>query len=271
MPKISRAVSADALSKQTKWTRLPATDVQQEAEYCRLADLFTVQRGIATGHNKFFILTKGQIEARGLPFEMFRPILPSPRYITVEEIEADKDGVPLLSPPLFLLDCALPEAELKEQYPKLWAYLEEGKPLVAGRYLCLHRKIWYSQEQRPPAPIVCTYIARSDTKNGRSFRFILNHSKATAANVYLLLFPKPKLAGALRKDRSLLRNVWQMLNGLGPEALLRESRVYGGGLHKLEPKELGNVDVTPILEIVPGPLKKTRFVQSELFDQRTGT
>jgi adenine-specific DNA-methyltransferase len=102
-----------------------------------------------------------------------------------------------------------------------------------------------------PAPILCTYLGRSDTKTGRPFRFILNHSKATAANVYLLLYPKAVLASAIHNDRGLLRRVWEALNELRPSSILGEGRVYGGGLHKLEPSELGNVDAASIADFIP--------------------
>ena len=124
----------------------------------------------------------------------------------------------------------------------LWAYLKDGKAQgVHERYICRHRTPWYAQEDRPPAPFVCTYLGRNNTKRGRPFRFILNNSLATAANVYLMLYPKPVLARALRKNSSLKRQLWRFLNDICPESILDEGRVYGGGLHKLEPKELGNV------------------------------
>jgi hypothetical protein len=43
-----------------------------------------------------------------------------------------------------------------------------------------------------------------------------------------------------------------VLNEIKPEELLGEGRVYGGGLHKLEPKELANVDASAIAELLPG-------------------
>ena len=49
------------------------------------------------------------------------------------------------------------------------------------------------QKRRPPAPFLCTYLGRSDKKNGRPFRFILNHSRATAANIYLILAQRQAL------------------------------------------------------------------------------
>ena len=100
-------------------------------------------------------------------------------------------GNPVLERQLFLLDCRLPEGEVKERHPTLVAYLEEGKAQgIAERYICRHRSPWYAQERRPAAPFLCTYLGRSDKKNGRPFRFILNHSNATAPNVYLMLYPR---------------------------------------------------------------------------------
>jgi adenine-specific DNA-methyltransferase len=265
-PKISRAVPISVLHGAAKWTSLPVSD-EQEADVChRLGDLFKIKRGVATGGNKFFIVTKDQIETGGLPREAFRPILPSPRHVAVDEIKADKDGVPVLDHQLFLLDCRVSEEEVIARYPNLWSYLEKCKHIVSERYLCRSRKVWYFQEERPPAPILCTYIGRSDAKSGRPFRFILNHSKATAANVYLLLYPKSVLARAIDRDRSVLRRVWEALNNLSPKAILREGRVYGGGLHKLEPNELGNVDATAIIKAVPELKDLPKSIQPSLFD-----
>jgi adenine-specific DNA-methyltransferase len=266
-PKLSRTVPATALRKNTKWTRFPVSEVREEMIRYRLSEIFTIKRGIATGSNKFFILTGEQIAAYGLPREVFRPILPSPRYVPIDEIDADRQGVPLLDRRLFLLNCRLPEAEVRKRYPKLWAYLEGGRGEISERYLCRSRPVWYFQEERPPAPLLCTYLGRGDARGGRPFRFILNHSQATAANVYLLLYPKPVFARALARDQSLLRRVWELLNRLSPTTLLGEGRVYGGGLHKLEPRELGNVDATAIAADVSEVRGKEQPVQASLFDQ----
>lgn len=268
-PKLSRAVSTTALQKEAKWTRFPVLGEREEVRHQRLSDLFTIKRGIATGANKFFILTRKQIETHGLPAEVLRPILPSPRHVTGNEIEADQDGVPVIDRQLFLLDCRLSEDEVRVRYPRLWGYLETGRTEVSEGYLCRSRKVWYSQEKRPPAPILCTYIGRSDTKSGRPFRFILNHSQATAANVYLLLYPKPPLARTISGDGSLLRRIWETLNHISPSELVGEGRVYGGGLHKLEPSELGNVDATPIVNVVPDLRAKESATQLSLFAHGT--
>ena len=232
-----------------------------------LGDFFRVKRGVATGNNSYFILSKREIENRGLPIGAFKPILPSPRYVPSDEIKCDHFGNPILEKRLFLLDPPWTENEIKERYPKLWAYLEQGKADgIADRYICRHRAMWYTQECRPPAPFVCTYLGRRDKKNGRPFRFILNNSKATAANVYLMLYPREPFDRALVDSPELTRRVWEYLNQICPEALLGEGRVYGGGLHKLEPKELGNVPAEPLVKLFPALATRQVGGQADLFE-----
>lgn len=250
-PTLSKRIARDALESERKWTRFPIADRRDATTEPTLGEFFGIKRGLATGDNSFFILTPEQISERSLPWQVFRPILPSPRYLEGEEVMADEAGNPLIKQRLFLLDCRLSEGEVKVEYPALWRYLESGKTDVASRYLCQRRKPWYSQENRPPAQIVCTYIGRSDNKNRKPFRFILNHSLATAANVYLLLYPKPALAVALREDASLMRKVWNYLRAIESATLLGEGRVYGGGLHKLEPNELSHVRVPSMESLLP--------------------
>jgi hypothetical protein len=168
---------------------------------------------------------------------------------------------------LFVLDCCLAEHEIKSLYPHLWNYLEMGIPAVSERYLCCSRKPWYRQEDRTAAPFICTYIGRSDKKNGRPFRFILNESKAIAANVYLMMYPKPTLSLVLKKDPSMIIKIWKYLNRIDAKHLIDEGRVYGGGLHKLEPKELANVPMDDIAKEI-GFSIDVPPVQQELFKEK---
>ncbi len=265
-PKLTKTVSAQVLAHERKWTRFPESEVRLRSQAPVIADFFRIKRGLATGHNRYFILSEEELAERRLPRECFKPILPSPRYLPGDEVESDGGGAPVLERRMFLLDPEHTEEEIKARFPALWAYLEEGKAQgLHERYLCRHRSVWYAQENRPAAPIVCTYLGRKDTKRGRPFRFILNHSRATVANVYLAMYPKPDLSRALALDPSLLRRVWEALNRITPERILGEGRVYGGGLHKLEPKELANVPVPEIAallaEVNPRPSQIAMFAE----------
>lgn len=242
-PDFRQHISVEVLCDKTKWIKIGnvSNKTSDNFQQFQLKDLFTIKRGLATGANNFFVLTKQQVTAYQIPTEFFKPILPSPRYLLVDEIEADNVGNPILSQQLFLLDCHLPLSEVKAKYPMLWQYLQMGvENGISDRYLCRHRSPWYSQENRLPSPFLCTYMGRQDTKRGRPFRFILNNSQATATNVYLMLYPKPILDKALSQNPEKIKQVWQALNEISDEMLMGEGRVYGGGLYKLEPKELGN-------------------------------
>ena len=265
-PRREQLVHIETLRRSRKWTHFPMKEGYEAKDGPVLGDFFHIKRGLATGNNRFFILPIDQIEQWGLPIEAFKPILPSPRYLPDDEVKADSKGYPILDRRLFLLDPPWTEEEIRDCYPKLWAYLQEGEAQgIAKRYLCRHRKPWYKQEDRPPAPYLCTYLGRADNKNGRPFRFILNNSKATAANVYLLLYPKSLIGHALKNTHELKRQIWVRLNEIRADAMLREGRVYGGGLHKLEPRELSNVPAEFMLDLLPNDSVPKYYSQLALF------
>ena len=265
-PKLERLVPVETLRRDPKWTRYPMKESYEVTDGPVLGDFFKIKRGLATGNNGYFILSVEEIAQRGLPMEAFKPILPSPRYLPDDEVKADEMGNPIFERRLFLLDPPWTEEEIRKYYPKLWAYLEEGRVQgIAESYLCRHRSPWYTQENRPPAPFVCTYFGRSDKRNGRPFRFILNNSQATAANVYLMLYPKSPIEHALQDSPELKRRVWAYLNEISAKAMLAEGRVYGGGLHKLEPRELGNVPARFMLDLLPNAGIPRRPRQLSLF------
>lgn len=262
-PRLTGSFSLTALRHEKKWTRFPARKQRKAGGYI-LGDFFAIKRGLATGDNSYFILTAAGGRELESARRFLRPILPSPRYVTGNEILADQQGDPIINPQLFLLDCRLPEEAVRQSHPALWRYFEQGKERgLASRYLCLHRNPWYSQEERPAAPIVVTYMGRGDNATGNPFRFIRNRSNATAANVYLLMYPQGALSLAIHSRPELIDQVWAMLSRLDPQTLRDEGRVYGGGLHKLEPKELANVpadDIAALLDLPP----KRAGIQMEL-------
>lgn len=261
-PGISKTVSARVLRSESKWTRFPHRTEETVSGSLQtvLSDLFKIQRGLATGDNRFFILNCEQVVAHQIPEKFLIPILPSPRYLEVDEVAADSKGNPILDRKLFLLACDLPEPEVRKKHPTVWKYLQLGiESGVQKGYLCTHRSPWYAQENRSPSPFLSTYMGRQDTGSGKPFRFILNHSKATAPNVYLMLYPKPFLKMALKETPALAKTIWQALNQISTRTLTDEGRVYGGGLHKLEPKELGNVPAETILTALEAePLRRTK-------------
>ncbi len=267
-PRVSALVGLDQLQKTPKWTHLPrpAAEDDREDGTGTLADLFTIKRGLATGCNSFFVLSPEQVQRHGLPSQFLRPILPSPRDVADNEILADADGEPLIQKRCYLLDCDLPEERIRAEHESLWRYLEHGmEEGIHERYLCRHREPWYSQENRPPAAFLCTYMGRPTARSESPFRFILNHSQATAANVYLMLYPKPRLATLLQGAPELSKAVWKALSSVTSESLIGHGRTYGGGLYKLEPKELADLSADLILDALPSGTKVKSHRQLSLF------
>lgn len=243
-PKQRRTVDTDTLRTMPKWTishwdaaaSLPSEDV------VRLGQLFDVRRGIATGDNSFFILSSAIATEFCIPPQFLRPILPSPRYLKTDVIEATAEGVPVLPEVRYLLDCNLPPDRVQHEYPGLWAYLETGRERgVHEGYLCAGRDFWYRQERRDPSPFLVTYMGRAVEGRANPIRFILNLSRAVATNVYLYLYPFPQLGLTQHPDVARLREIFDALRAIPLLDMLRAGRTYGGGLHKVEPKELTSI------------------------------
>ena len=210
-----------------------------------IGELFTVKRGIATGNNEFFILPRKKLKQLGIPLCCVRPILPSPRYLKQAIIDADADGWPVIDRQLALIDCAFSEDEISQKWPQFAEYLEEGKKRgIREGYLASRRSPWYTQEKREAAPFVCTYMGRN---RERPFRFIWNKSGATVANVYLALYPKPSVAAKLAANAD---KAFEALRAIHADHFFSQGRVYGGGLHKMEPAELMRLPADNIAKVL---------------------
>jgi len=247
-PTTESSVSLSALARSNKWTQFPDGIAVERNGEPTLGDLFAIKRGLATGANNFFILTDAEADHWDIPREFLKPILPSPRHLDADIVGAQPGGTPELSTRLYLLDCAEPEREIEARWPRFYEYLQSGREQnIHASYLTSRRAPWYSQEKRPPAPFLCTYMGRS--RNGKApFRFVWNRSQATAHNVYLMLYPKGQLRDALQRHPELEANVFRALQHITPEQMVSEGRVYGGGLHKVEPKELAQIPARLVIE-----------------------
>ncbi len=239
-PKCSKLIRKSELLSECKWTRFPEKSVRYNENTVTLGDFFTIKRGLATGDNNFFILSKEQIADLGLELSFFKPILPSPRYLKTDFVETDSQGYPKLDPQFFLLDCELTEDEIQIKYPDLWTYLESGENTTGKKYLCKNRKKWYWQEQRQPTKFLCSYMGRGNHESA-PIRFILNLSEAVATNSYLMLYPKDTLQEIILYNPNVIFQVWEILKDITANDIEEEGRVYGGGLKKIEPKELSKV------------------------------
>ncbi len=268
-PHVRDMVPIAQLQRSHKWTMYPTHSANDRylsngTKGPALGEFFRIQRGIATGCNKFFVLDRADARKRGLPDKYLRPILPSPRYLKTTIIDADDDGYPLIDRQLCVIDCGLPESMLKTEYPELWEYLQTARTLgIMDGYLIGKRSPWYKQEQREPAPFLCTYMGRGSGEK-QPFRFIWNRSSAIGNNLYLMLSPRNKLATMLQEHPGRAEMVYALLRQVTGHELRREGRVYGGGLNKIEPNELARISAASFIERWP-ELSSDIESQGELF------
>jgi hypothetical protein len=76
-----------------------------------------------------------------------------------------------------------------------------------------------------------------------------------------MLYPKPRLEAALKQKPGLAREIFTSLQQITPAELVSEGRVYGGGLHKVEPSELAHAPARTLLECLAGHIRFEQQLQ----------
>lgn len=194
-----------------------------------LNDFAKIMRGIATGSNEFFFLTRQQVKEFEIPDEFLKVAIGRTRdvdgsIITLEDIRLLEDK----GRPTFLFSInghsVLPEAISK--------YLRVGEELgLPNRPLIKQRKPWYKMEERKVPPLLFAYLGRRNT------RFIKNEAGVLPLTGFLCVYP-------ISNDNEYIDSLWQALNH--PDTLNNLKLVgksYGSGALKVEPR---NLDKLPI-------------------------
>jgi len=231
------------LSPENKWP--PRVRPKGSSSEWKIGDLFEIRRGIVTGDNNFFVMSESDAEMRNIPKRFLRPILPSPRNLKVDHVEADGDGLPTNVERRYLLDCSGHSVESLPEAVRL--YLKGGEQTTAKKNLCASRTVWYEQEQRRPTPFLCSYMGRG-SHGSAPVRFVLNDTRAIVSNSFLMMYPKPQLADFLSADVTRAVAVWEHLLGIPRGRIVEAGRSYGGGLQKVEPKELASISCNELCD-----------------------
>jgi adenine-specific DNA-methyltransferase len=222
------------LDPQRKWTVLGRrNDRINHDAFIPLSEVARIVRGIATGANNFFVLSDEEVQQWGLNRAYLRPVLTktreAPGYIFNQEDfdRLEKEGKKRW---LLYLNSPIIPGSPEERYVRY------GETLgLHQRSLVKTRSLWYTMEQRDPAPIYFTYLSR------RKSRFIYNQADVLALNVFLCIYPKASIS----QDETALKALLAILNSLVAKDSLRHvGRTYGGDTIKIEPREM---DQLPIL------------------------
>lgn len=186
-----------------------------------VGDYFDCRRGIATGANDFFCLTKSGLAEHGLGLSHVDPCVAKATDATGLVFTDEKLARLVASDRrCFLLNP-------RQDGPALAAYLKLGEQAgIPQRHLPSHRPTWYLPENRAVADIWAAVFSREAVK------FILNTSAAKNLTCFHGLYAKPGQQNVAPLLTLYLNSSW------GRHAFKQVNRFYGDGLNKLEPKDV---------------------------------
>ena len=202
-----------------------------------LGDYAAIRRGIATGANDFFFLTKDAARKARLPRELLLPAIGRTRDVSRDAItpatlrDLDARGRPTL---LFSPSGGA------YQSPAVSAYLRRGRRLgLPQRALIRTRNPWYKMETRAVPPFLFAYLGR------RRARFIRNAAGVVPLTGFLCVYPH-------RTSPRHLARLWRILSDPQTVENLRlVGKSYGAGAIKVEPRALERLPIPPTLARTP--------------------
>lgn len=224
----------DDFAEVQRWTALGPPKALHRESMVSLGQYAKVQRGIATGANKLFILDDQDLETHEVRDRWIRPVLPRPRFLRSPRIEADAQGLPLVEPRQWLIDTDERAESIRRSSPVFADYLESIDKLAGGRTLLRERVPFYRQDRRAPAPIVVANMSPADQIGRRFFR---NESSAVVLNNYLCIYVNDEKISPDEAFEWLVRHESLIVATAG--------RVYSSNLAKLEPGDLRQVLLPP--------------------------
>lgn len=187
----------------------------------RVGEFFKCSRGIATGANNYFCLSKSIIAQHGLKTSNFDFCIT--KATDAEGLVFTKtkfDNLVSLDRRCFLLNPNTVDSALA-------AYLKIGEDEgIPKLFLPSHRKVWYLPENRSVADVWVAVFSRELVK------YILNTSGARNLTCFHGLYAKEGNQNLAPLMTLFLNSSW------GQESFSFVNRFYGDGLNKLEPKDV---------------------------------
>ena len=205
--------------------------VENDCEFT-LVDFAKVMRGVATGANDFFFLTREKAKEIGIPDEFLLRAVGRTR--DAEGAHFTKDTLSHLEKkgrPTFLF---FPNGHTWENMPSsvknyILAGEKEGLP---KRALISTRKPWYKMEVRKTPIFLFAYLGR------RNARFIKNEADAVPLTGFLCVYPRSN-------DENFIEGLWAILQH--PDTISNLELVgksYGSGAIKVEPRGLEKLPIS---------------------------
>lgn len=217
---------------QDRWSQFVRPTAARAEGLVPLGDLFRVHRGTVTGGNDVFIAGGYQ---GALPERFLIPTITKAKDLIdaggrLTRAKATKLRR-VIDIPAVLTGVTPAEKRQVEAF-KRWAKARG----VAETFTARQRRAWWSVGLRPPAAILCTYMAR------RAPAFVRNVAGVPHINIAHGLYPRVPMTAA---------DLDAYADWLSANVCTTEGRTYAGGLTKFEPKEIERI-LVPCLDRIHG-------------------
>ena len=222
-----RKIYSSALPYNKKWTPIILSlfsKIELPDGFCRLSLYGSFTRGIATGANVFFSLTKSNIKKLNIDDNNLRKCITKSQQVR-KAIFTEDDFYTLYNAdkPVYCLD--VKDHEKRE----IRNYIKQGENLGYNeRYLTKKRSPWYKIEHRKPATILFGVFSRGRLKVIRNF--------TTAINFTCFHSFYPNMFG----EQLINKLFVYLLSDTGQEIIKINKRSYGDKLDKFEPGDLND-------------------------------
>lgn len=203
-----------------------------------LINYANVMRGVASGDNSYFLLTRSRASELGIPDEFLKTAIARTRdvngnVITYETIEyLNNTGRPTL------LFC--PDGRPIDLFPiQVRKYLQYGEDIgLPNKPLIKQRNPWYKMEKRRIPEFLFAYLGR------RNARFIRNLAHVIPLNGFLCVYSNSD-------DPKFIDSLWEILQDEKTISNLHLiGKTYGQGSIKVEPRALERL---PLSQSILGP------------------
>lgn len=240
--------SYDKIDPNKKWLSYFDTCNNNYKNLVPLKTYAKVKRGIATGNNNFFCLNKTLIEKFGLSKNVCIPCLTkAPDVSSIVFTAEDFNNLSNLDKKTYIFDGT--RSSIKNDYD----YIKYGEETEQNKsYLNMHRKPWYSIENKNAAPILLTAFNRGQIKVIRNEAMIKNLT--TFHSVFI------------NDDYKDLTDVMfcYLISPLAQSILFENKREYGDGLDKFEPNDLNDAQILDLRVISKKDLVKISNIYSRI-------
>jgi adenine-specific DNA-methyltransferase len=222
-----KTIPPSKLPYNKKWTPIIMSLFSEQKlpeSFCSLSVYGKVVRGIATGANEFFALTKSKIEKLQLgDNNICKCITKSSQIREKLFTEFDFNVLNNADKPVHCLDVK------DHEKPEIINYINEGeKQGYHHRYLTKVRKTWYKIENRKPAPILFGVFNRGRLKVIRNFTSAINF---TCFHSFY-----PNAVGQTFVNKLFV----YFISDIGQKIIKTNKRIYGNELDKFEPGDLSD-------------------------------